>query len=384
MDIIVTSILILLVNTYFIKVACVKYKVHSESYLWVLFFVHILLSAVYLFMALSTASDSLAYYKEASTESNWFHLWGTSTPFIEFLAWPFAYLIGLSYVSVMMIFSWFGFVGVVYFYIAAKENVPLNATWQKYTPVELVFLLPNLHYWSASLGKGSMILFGLALLTFGLSRFNRRYLVLIFGAFIVFMVRPHILFTVIISVMLALLISGSALKAYVKWIVFAIASVVFFFISDDVAEFTEVQNFNVLDSEFLANRAAELGKSSSGVNLQDYSLPMKMFTFWFRPLFVDGQGLMGLIVSFENLLYLVMFFYLLRYGFANWKRWNGWFKICFFIFIFASVALAQVTGNLGIAIRQKAQIMPFFFILYLKAVAYKQAAQSTFEKKSFN
>jgi hypothetical protein len=28
--------------------------------------------------------------------------------------------------------------------------------------------------------------------------------------------------------------------------------------------------------------------------------------------------------------------------------------------------LAQVSGNLGIAIRQKAQIMPLFFIVYVK------------------
>ena len=384
MDVVVTFILILLLNTYVIKVACVKYKVHSESYLWVLFGVHVLLSVVYLMMALSTASDSIAYYNDSSRESNWFSLWGTSTPFIEFLAWPFTYLLNLSYISTMMIFSWFGYLGVMYFYIAAKENAPLPAVWQKYSVVELVFLLPNLHYWSSSLGKGSVILFGLALLTFGLSRFNRRYLVLAFGAFLVFMVRPHILFTVIISVMLALLISGSALKAYVKWIVFAVAAVVFFFISDDVAKFTEVENFNVLDSEFLANRAAELSKSSSGVNLQNYGLLMKMFTFWFRPLFIDGQGLMGIIVSFENLVYLFMFVALLRFGFTNWKHWNGWFKICFFIFLFASVALAQVTGNLGIAIRQKAQIMPFFFILYFKALTYKHSTTLFQRKKSLN
>lgn len=382
MDAIVTLIFILLLNTYVIKVACVKYKVHSESYLWILFGVHALLSVVYLLMALSTASDSIAYFNDSGSESNWFKLWGTSTTFIEFLAWPFSYLLNLSYISSMIIFSWFGFIGVMYFYIAAKENAVLPAVWQKYTTVELVFLLPNLHYWSSSLGKGSIILLGLALLTFGLSRFNRRYFVLAFGAFLVFMVRPHILFTVIISVMLSLLISGTALKAYVKWIVFAIAAVVFFFISDDVAKFTEVENFNVLDSEFLANRAAELSKSSSGVNLQDYGLPMKMFTFWFRPLFIDGQGFMGIVVSFENLVYLIMFFALLRFGFTNWKHWNGWFKICFFIFLFASVALAQVTGNLGIAIRQKAQIMPFFFILYCKALTYKNAVTLYQHKKS--
>jgi hypothetical protein len=96
---------------------------------------------------------------------------------------------------------------------------------------------------------------------------------------------------------------------------------------------------------------------------------MKMFTFWFRPLFFDGMGALGIIVSFENLLYIYMFVMVIKEGILSWGQWNGWFRICLFIFLFGSFALAQVTGNLGIAMRQKAQFMPFFFILYCKAVS---------------
>lgn len=41
-------------------------------------------------------------------------------------------------------------------------------------------------------------------------------------------------------------------------------------------------------------------------------------------------------------------------------------------FLFASIALAQVGGNLGIVMRQKSQIMPLFFIVYAYTVALKQ------------
>jgi hypothetical protein len=37
-----------------------------------------------------------------------------------------------------------------------------------------------------------------------------------------------------------------------------------------------------------------------------------------------------------------------------------------------SIALAQIAGNLGITMRQKAQIMPLFFILYCKAMSYRK------------
>ena len=189
---------------------------------------------------------------------------------------------------------------------------------------------------------------------------------------------PHILFAAIIAVMLSAVLTSKGIKSYVRWLIVAVSAILIIYISRDVAQFTSVEDFDVLNSEFLSNRASELGKSSSGVNLQNYSLPMKMFTFWFRPLFFDGQGIMGLLVSFENAYYLFMFYIVLSYGFKNWKNWNGWFRICLFFFLLGSLALAQVTGNLGIAIRQKAQLMPFFFIIYFKALQYKQA----FEKNS--
>jgi hypothetical protein len=331
-------------------------------------------------MALNSPSDSLAYYSKSSQATDWFSLWGTSTTFIEFLAWPFSHLMGLSYFSVMLLFSYFSFIGIIFFYIAAKENARLPAVFKTLTPVELVFLLPNLHYWTSSLGKGSVIVLGMGLFAYGLSRFNRRYLTLIFGAFLVYMVRPHILFTIIVSIMVGLLFTGKAIKSYVKWIVFVLAFIVFIFISDDVAEFTSVEDFNVLNSDFLANRASELSKSGSGVNIQNYGLFMKVFTFLFRPLFFDGAGVMGLIVSVENLIYLYMLYIIFRFGAPALKSWNGYFKISLFVFVFASIALAQVTGNLGIAIRQKAQVIPFFFIIYLKALSYKYAGNLSTKK----
>ncbi len=376
MDAVLVTILIIFINTFLVKVFVQKYNVLSESYLWVLFVVHAILCTVYTLYAAATASDSVQYYVVSSTTKDWFSLWGTSTTFIYFLAWPFTYLFNLGYLSAMIIFSYFGYLGILLFYFAAKENVKLPAVWGKLTLVEIVFLLPNLHFWSSSLGKGSVILFGLSLFALGLSRFNRRYITLLLGGFLTFMVRPHILFTAILSIMLVLLITSSGIKNYLRWLIFIVAAVVFFYISDDVAEFTEIESFNVLNSDVLQHRASELGKSTSGVNLQDYSLPMKMFTFWFRPLFIDGQGIMGILVSFENLAYIFMFAIVIKRAFVAWGDWNGYYRICLVFFLFGSLALAQVTGNLGIAIRQKAQLMPFFFILFLKAASFSTTIQN--------
>lgn len=380
MDIFLVILLILLITAYIIKGISNKVNVLSEGYLWLLFIVHSLLSVGYAVYAATTTSDSVAYYTKAKAAVSWFESWGIGTPFIQFLAWPFANLFNLSYYACMIIFAFFGFIAIMLFYITARENIKLEPVWAKFTLIELVFLLPNLHFWSASLGKGAVILLGLSVLTYGLSRFNRRIVPLLIGGLLTFMVRPHILFTVIMAVMLGIVLTSSGIKPYLRWIIFLVAGVIFIYISDTVLKFADTESLDILSSSSLSHRASELSKSHSGIDIQNYGLFMKMFTFWFRPLFFDGQGAVGILVSFENLLYIYMFYVVLKKGILYWRDWNGWFRICLFFFLFASFALAQVTGNLGIAMRQKAQLMPFFFIVFCKASSYSAYVTKRFVK----
>ena len=371
MDIFLVIFLIVLINAYMIKAFSNKFTLHSEGFLWLMFAIHVLLSIGYAVYAANSTSDSIAYYARAKAAADWFSTWGVGTPFIYFLTWPFASLFNLSYYSCMIIFSFFGYIAIVLFYITAKENIKLDPVWLRFSAVELVFLLPNLHFWSASIGKGSVILLGLSLFIFGLNRFNRRIFSILIGGLLTFMIRPHILFTVILSVMLGIVLTSSGIKPYLRWLIFIAAGIVFLYISDDVLKFADTESLDILSSTSLSHRASELSKATSGVDIQNYGILMKMFTFWFRPLFFDGQGAVGILVSFENLLYIFMFYTVIKKGILHWGDWNGWFRICLFFFLFGSFALAQVTGNLGIDMRQKAQLMPFFFLIFCKASSYK-------------
>jgi len=68
--------------------------------------------------------------------------------------------------------------------------------------------------------------------------------------------------------------------------------------SDNAVE--EFQDYSTAQTD-------RLEKSNSGVDMQSYPLPMKLFTFWFRPLFVDSPSILGLFSSAENLVYLLLF-----------------------------------------------------------------------------
>jgi hypothetical protein len=191
------------------------------------------------------------------------------------------------------------------------------------------------------------------------------------GVGIIFLVRPHILYAFLLGTVVAILFSSKGLKTSIKVGFFLIALLFLFFISDDVTELTGGSGLNVFDSNMLVHRNAELSKSNSGVNTGGGQI-VKLFTFWFRPLFVDSPGVLGIIVSFENTFMLYLFLMLLRNGLKKWRMLNTYYRILIFSFLFASIALAQVGGNLGIIMRQKSQIMPLFFIVFSFAESLRQ------------
>jgi len=372
MDIFLVLIFISLLNLVVFGVVSNANQNISKAYLWTLYIVHICLSLVYFIYAGITTSDSIAYYKVSSNSQDWLGFFKAGSPFIRFLAWPFSNLLQLSYYAVMLLFSYFGFLGILLFYGASKENIRLQKKFYNLTTLEWIFLLPNIHFWSASLGKGSIMILGIGLFIYGLSRFNYRIIYILFGAFIIYFTRPHILFTSIAGILFALLLTRSGINKGVKFILIVMALVAIYNLTDQVLEFTENDSLNILNSSSIAHKAQELSKSTSGVDLSDYNPVTKLLTFWYRPLFFDAPGIMGLLVSFENILLIIFSFSIVKVVILRWKYFNGWFLICGFIFLLGSFALAQVSGNLGIALRQKAQLMPLFYIIYAKCLEYKQ------------
>lgn len=100
--------------------------------------------------------------------------------------------------------------------------------------------------------------------------------------------------------------------------------------------------------------------------MSSYPLPLKLFTFWFRPLFLDAPNLLGLITSVENLIYLLLFFKILKKDFIKFIRKSpALVKMSLVIFFTASFAMTFVMSNLGIIMRQKTMVMYFlFFVIY--------------------
>ena len=336
----------------------------NEHYFDILFGVHLFFTIVYLLYAYATRSDSVEYYRITVQTKIWSDLFQTGTFFIRFLCYPLSNILGLSYNAVMFIFSFVGFQGILLFYLAARENIPkMSVVFGGMTLLEILFILPNCHFWSASLGKGSVMIFAIGLTFYGLSRFNSRFPHLMIGAFLVYMVRSHMLLAIVIGLALGLFLSQSGIKWYVRYSLLLVSFLAVFLLSDNVLENTGTESLNIFDSKKIETRAKELGKGNSGLDLANYNQGFKLFTFIYRPLFVDAPGLMGIISSFENIFILFLSFHFLINFPSFWNVSTGFHKIAFFVFLLAAISLAQISGNLGIAIRQKSQIFPLLFFV---------------------
>ncbi|MGZ5190014.1 MAG: hypothetical protein ACXWCZ_03285 [Flavisolibacter sp.] len=381
--------LILIVLLYFINIPLLgKFKERlpwlPKSLLQNLYWYHVFFALIYYLIAQASRSDSVAYYFSSLNYRNWFDAYTTGTRFIHFVSYPFTNYLFFTYEMMMVLFAWFGYWGFVYFYIVFKENTRFTHKLFGYDLITLFIFLPNMHYWTASLGKGSLIFLAIGMAIYGLSRFDTRKIAIIIGLAIVYHVRPHVFLFMGVGIILGIFTGRQKIPLYQKFIVLAGCAAVLMLMYNSIMAFVGLDQDNLLESfnQFTTTRSFELAKANSGIDTSNYPLILKLLTFWFRPLFFDSPNVMGIIVSFENLLYLFLTIKLFdRKFFKFLKNSSVLVKTCLVVFLATSFALSGTLSNLGIIIRQKNMVMYFLLFAILSFIDYKKNLQVLRKKK---
>lgn len=339
----------------------------SKYFFDFLFIIHHIFFLIYYLYSTSKKSDSLQFYEKTLTASSWVEFIGIGTNFIKLITFPLSRYFHLSLPAVSLIFSYLGLQGMIFFYLTAKEKISgQKKLYLNLSILELLFLLPNCHFWSSSLGKGSVMMFGIAIMMYALSNFRKRFIYFFLSLSLVLLIRPHIVFILLICVLISTLFASN-IKMINRLIIAFIAFISIFLIADFVSKFIKSDILSVfLENSSIYNKAQLLSNSSSGYDVGNYNQIMKLFTFLFRPLFFDSPNVLGIVTSLENLIGIFLFIHLIYLKLNSSVKWNNFILFSFIFFLVSSFMLAQVSGNLGIAIRQKAQIMPLFFIVYVK------------------
>lgn len=391
MDVVIVFIFLLFLNAIFLNKITTYYPILSRNLLSNLFYYHLVFFGIYYATTIFSRSDSLEYYRKASEIGAYFDIFSeTGTSFIDNFAAIFVQF-GLSYESLMLLFSYFGYIGFVFAYLFFRENIPVNVTvFKKYDLLQLLLFLPNMHFWTASLGKGSLIFMGLMIFAFSIKKPGERVFFLVVGTFFIYMIRPPVMIFILAGFVVGLITGREKLGVPFR-IILVIASFLFLAYTQDsiyaVLGLDSSSDSILSDFTDYANAQSDrLETSNSGVAMQSYSLPVKLFTFWFRPLFIDSPSILGIFSSAENLVYLLLFYKLIDKRFIPFIRKAPYMvKMSAITFFSASYSMTFILTNLGIIMRQKTMIMYFgLFVVYyfLAEEKYKKMQQQKSTKRS--
>jgi hypothetical protein len=341
-----------------------------------LYWYHTLFVLIY-YIITDGRTDSIGYYYRPQFDyDNWFSAYTTGTRFIDFIGYPFINYLHFTYEMMMVLFAWTGYWGFVYFYIFFKENIKYNHKLYGFDMINLFIFLPNMHFWTCSLGKGSLIFMAMAMVIYGLSNVKARKTTMILGFLLVYHIRPHVFLFMAIGIVVGLFTGRQKVPFYQKFLVFAGSTIAIALLYNQIMAFVGLDGQNVLESfdQFSNKRSFELAKANSGIDISNYPLIMKLFTFWYRPLFVDAPGFAGLMVSFENMIYLILTFKIFSGGFIKFiTKSSALVKMSAVVFLAMSFALSETLSNMGIIIRQKAMVMYFLLFIIISYLDYKKS-----------
>lgn len=345
-----------------------------------LWFFHMLVGTGYYFVTRNGGGDAWGYWKRAKvmdSDDFWFNLLGSKgTGFMNAFNYLPSKVLDLGFFTNTMFYALIGFFGFVFFYVIAYQLIPFNSKFKGYFLFPLVFFMPNLHFWSSGIGKDTILFFCIGMFCYGLLNITKRLPLLLFSLVLSYLVRPHITLFLVVSFGLAYVFGGKVSVG--KRIFFSVILIgVGIAILPTVMEFAKIEEASVESfDEFSEKKIDVLSRSHTGssLDISSYPFPLKVFTFLFRPLFFDINGIPAVVASFENLLLLILSYIVIFKNNFKLTFKNAPFVIkgMFFFLIIGTLAFSQSLGNLGIMIRMRNMFLPGLLIFILWSFSYQQ------------
>lgn len=344
------------------------------KYLW---FYHLAFGIIYwTYVVHGPGGDSLHYFRESKELSfqeaiSLFDARGAGSYgmyLINALPTKFMGFFGLS-----MIYTLLGYIGIVCFYVLFSKHIKFNTKLGNYNLFPLVFFLPNLHFWSAGLGKDTLLFFCIGLFVYSMQQPSKHLFKIALIMILSYIIRPHITIFLIASFGLGFVLDGN-LKLYQKFFLGGVFLVAFILLFDNIMEFLKIEDLNTdTVDQFSESKVSLLSRAKTGssVDISNYPYPLKIFTFLYRPLFFDINGVLAIVASFENLLLLILSWKLVRLNpIKIFKNGNFIVKSLFIFLIIGSLSFSLILGNMGIMLRQKNMFIPALLFVCLWGFSY--------------
>lgn len=287
-------------------------------------------------------------------------------------------VLDLSFFTGNMIYAQLGFLGFLLLYRISKSYLQ---NFESLADIKIfgiavfpwIWFLPNMHFWSGGIGKDTILFFCIAGFVYALQNLKVRILWMVVALIIATAVRPHITLFLIASFGLGYVFDGS-LKGYQKVFIIVVFVVGLASIFNYVLDFIQLDSLETdVIEEYATTKSSSLNaeRSGSGVDTSNYPLPLKIFTFLYRPLFFDINNAFSILASFENLILLIFTVKVFRSRpLRALRRSDFLLKGSLVFFLLGSIAFSLILGNLGIMLRQKNMFVPWFIVFGLWVFHY--------------
>jgi hypothetical protein len=339
---------------------------------------HIGFSLIFTWYILTAGGDSHGYWtymmQQVPIHYETMHeFFGTSTTFILWLNFYPSKVLGLEYLTGNILYSFLGFIGMRYLFVMTADLFPTNYRILEIPLFPTIFFFPNFHFWTAGVGKDVVCFWGIAWFMYAVQNYRKRWWQGLIALFFVYMARPHMGLSIVMAATVAILL-GSEIRRSYKISLMVLAAVGSVFLSIGTLRFLEIQDFSLDTLEALASKkSGYLSVAGSSVDTSGYSIWMKIFTYMYRPLFIDAHNIMSFLSGFENILYLYLSFFIIR----NWtpealRDMPVFIKAGMIAFVPITIAFASSLSNLGIIMRMKNMTMIYFLLFCFFLIAYNK------------
>ena len=357
----------------------------NKFYCFFIFIYHILFSFIYLNFIGNNEGDVIFYIEssrfffedvniiEFLTDFNRaLHFVGTN--FILLILSILDYLTLGNFLLINLIFNFFSFLGILIFLILLSETEAYKNNNYRII-IYLLLLLPSLHFFTSSLGKDSLSFFLISLSLFLLSR--NKFFYYFLTIFFIFLVRPYLGFTFLITFILANSISAdySKMSSYLK-ILFAILFVILIipFTSNFIGY--DIYSFDLESLVEIIKTKENFFISTDNFITKTNNIIFDMFIYNYR---INFGNLLLIITSLENLILLFLLFIFIIKLNINWIYEKNNFFVLYLLISSISIFFIYTvtTFNYGIIIRQKWQ-----FELILSLFMFYSISSKINEKKT--
>lgn len=373
-----TFLFLLILGLFLMEILRKYFKISFKKAIF-LFVWHLSFSIIYVVFSYFDLNDSTRYYYKAINDNIGYSL---GTDMIEVLTWSMYKTLSLTYLNTSILYSFFGYIGLLAFYASLRQLVDNKPIVYKRLVFFLV-LLPGISFWSVSIGKDSLAFMSIGLTLWSVLNLKKRFWLIMFAIGVMFLIRPHV-GGIMIGSMLLLYLFDKNRRASTK----LFFSTVFIFLGVIVLSlvFDKLRlDINSVESivSYIEKRQSYNQDGGGGIDISTMTLPEQLFTYTFRPLPYETHSVFALAASLENLILLVIFLFFIKCYFTN--RINPIFnKNLVFIYSFViitSIALAVTTANLGISVRQKWMFLPFLIYIWFLYITGEKKVKKSLNKE---